>query len=158
MSGAAITMTATYSDTEWESDEPDTDPTITSGFTDPRNPWGGFHSEVPEGLVGEAFTEWCKDNVERLEFDDVNEAAEFIAEFPGGVWDWSESEPDLNYRTGVYTEVTLHVESTSTVVFEGPTIQVVNDPAAAAMNLATTLQALRDAHLAQLNERRLARI
>jgi hypothetical protein len=37
------------------------------------------------------------------------EAVEFIVAFPGGVWDLSESEHDQDFRTGVYTAVTLHV-------------------------------------------------
>lgn len=109
--GVTITMTATYDTTEWESEEPDTDPTITHGFTDPSNPWGGFKHEMPDGCVGDAAKAWMAENVERLEFGDFEEAAQFVADFPGGVWDYRECEADQDYRTGVYTRVTLHVES-----------------------------------------------
>lgn len=148
-----ITMRATFQDVEWESDEPDTEPTITGGFTDPNNPWGGFRSEAPEGLVGEAFVAWRDENVETLTFDDIEEAAEFIVDFPGGVWDWCEGESSTDYKTGVNTEVTLHVESDWEILYEGPTIRVIRDDAAAAFNRATILQAEKDAHLKRMIER-----
>ena len=38
------------------------------------------------------------------------EAVEFIGEFPGAVWDLHDDcESSPNYRTGVDTQVTLHV-------------------------------------------------
>ena len=110
---AQITMTATYQTTVWESDEPDTEPTICGGFTDPSNPWGGFKCELPDGCVGEAAEAWMAENVETLTFDTVEEAAQFVADFPGGVWDYSASEPEMDHKTGVYMEVTLHVKGSA---------------------------------------------
>lgn len=41
----------------------------------------------------------------------IYQAAEFIRDFPGGVWDLgTESDHDQDYRTGVCTAVTLHVD------------------------------------------------
>jgi hypothetical protein len=112
-----VTMRATFSETLWESDEPDTDPTITDGFIDPRTPWGGFDVEVPDGLCGEAFTAWEVDNVDTITFDNLWDAAEFVVSFPGGVWDFSEGEGEQDARTGAYREVTLHVQDHVEAVF-----------------------------------------
>lgn len=106
-----ITMRATYQRHWYESDEPDTEPTFEHGYTNPHNPWGGLRSEVPDELCGEAFVAWRDENVDVVEFDTMFEAAEFVADFPGGVWDYREGECEcVDYRDGVYMHVTLHVD------------------------------------------------
>lgn len=132
-----VTMTATYSRMWYESDEPDTDPTMEHGWTDPRNPWGGFRTEVPEH---ESPTpEWYEENVEKITFDNLWEAAEFVVDFPGGVWDFREGEYDtVDYRKGIEMEVTLHVQDHQPAVFE----------------LADYLQRKQDEHLCSLREAR----
>ncbi len=100
---------ATFSETEWEDDEPDTEPIITHGFTDPNNPWGGLDAEMPEDCCGEDAARFIEENADVVEFETLEEAVEFMADFPGGIWDYSESESEQDYRTGVYREVTLHV-------------------------------------------------
>lgn len=57
------------------------------GYTDPRNPWGGFRDECPPGTIGEAFTAWYGENAQIVEFDTVEEAAAFAQDFPGAVSD-----------------------------------------------------------------------
>jgi hypothetical protein len=104
-----IYLRATFTEWLWESDEPDTDPTVTDGYCDPSNPWGGFDVEVPEGLCGPAFTAWQIENVDHAECATLSEAVHFVVDFPGGVWNYQESDPEQDYRTGAYREVTLHV-------------------------------------------------
>lgn len=102
-----IRMRATYMIHTWP-DEPDTYPDEESGYTDPRNPWGGFRDAVPDDLIGEAFARWRDENAAVIEFDSVEEAAQFVADFPGGVWDWEETEWD-RLDDGRDMEVTLHL-------------------------------------------------
>jgi hypothetical protein len=104
-----IVMRATYEILHWD-DEPDTEPEREGGYTDPNNPWGGFRSEVPDDLTGEAFTAWCAENIETVQFDSLWDAAEFVVDFPGAVWDYCEGDYSTNYRTGDEMGVTLHVD------------------------------------------------
>jgi hypothetical protein len=105
-----IRMRATFGTTVWESPEPDTEPTVGHGFTDPNNPWGGLRAEMPEGICGDLAAKWIDQNAETVEFTSLEEAAEFVADFPGGVWDYSDSEHQvIDYATGEDMEVTLHV-------------------------------------------------
>lgn len=99
-------MRASYEEVEWP-DEVD-DPEIRHGWTDPHNPYGGLKTETTD-LWGDAAGA-AMDEAETVEFDDVWEAAEFIVDFPGGVWDYSEGESDFDYGTGISTGVTLHVD------------------------------------------------
>lgn len=108
-----ITMTATYDDVWWDGDDDDEDPQERGGYTDPRNPWGGFRQEMPStpGDAGYSTWEaWMGDNVETVSFDNVEEAAQFVIDFPGGVWDLRDGEPEMDYKTGHTISVTLHVD------------------------------------------------
>jgi hypothetical protein len=111
-----IKVTAVYETYFWENPE-DEWPIETSGYTDPMNPWGGFKTETPPGLVGAEFSRWRDENVTTVEFDTGWEAAEFILDFSGGVWDYSESESEEDYRTGVWTQVTLFVQDDQEWIF-----------------------------------------
>lgn len=93
---------------------------IEGGFTDPRNPWGGFRIELPADVYGERAKEWMKDNVEVVEFATIREAAEFVLEFPGAVWDYGDLECDasVDYQTGAETTVMLHVIPHTTELFK----------------------------------------
>lgn len=110
-----IKMTATYDTVEWE--DGCEEPITTGGYTDPSNPWGGWKNEMPDDIHGEAAKAWATENVETVTFNNLLEAAEFVADFPGGVWDYSECEAEQDYRTGVSTRVTLHVDGFETAVF-----------------------------------------
>ncbi len=80
------------------------------GFTDPRNPWGGADDAVPEMLCGERFVAWRDANTTWIELG-IEEAARFVAEFPGGVWDATEAEfSTVDYARGTRRAVLLHVE------------------------------------------------
>lgn len=101
-----ITMSATYQTVLWEGE--DEEPTEGGGFTDPANPWGGFRSELPAHV--NPGPEWYAENVATVTFHDLESAAQFVADFPGGVWDHREGEAEQDYRTGEYTSVILHVD------------------------------------------------
>lgn len=107
-----ITMSATYDIVAWFGD--DEEPTESGGFTDPENPWGGFRVELP--AQENRSPQWYTENVTTVEFDDLFEAARFVADFPGGVWDHRECEAEQDYRSGEYTRVTLHVREHAPVV------------------------------------------
>lgn len=63
--------------------------------------------------------EWYADNVKIVEFDTIREAAEFALAFPGGVWDYSESEfSTVDYGTGRERQVTLHIQERASDVFD----------------------------------------
>lgn len=99
-----IKLRATYSCDYWPDDGVDY-PVHWHGWCDPHNPWGSANSwprtyDDPEFVEGDEPIEVVLP---------LAEAVEFIAEFPGGVWDLCEGEHSQDYRTGVYTEVTLHV-------------------------------------------------
>lgn len=138
-----ITMTATY-DVDWFEDDEE-DPYNEGGFTDPDNPWGGFRSELK--AWENPGPEWCADNVKRVTFDSLVDAAEYVVDFPGGVWDWSECEAEQDVRTGRWTRVTLHVKSDepARTLWEGPTMKVIRDDVAAVLNMATQLEDERTA-------------
>lgn len=100
-----IEMTATYDEVWFE--EGEEDPHELGGFTDPHNPWGGFRTELP--AAENPGPEWYAENVTTVSFAGVEEAAEFVVDFPGGVWNYSESESGQDVRTGHWLSVTLHV-------------------------------------------------
>lgn len=133
-----IVMRATYEILRFD-DEPDTEPEREGGYTDPSNPWGGFRSEMPNELWGEALDAWCAENIETVQFDSLWDAAEFVVEFPGGVWDYCEGEYDVNYRTGDHMSVTLHVD---------------DKYANAVFTLAAIIQKRQDEHLRKLADER----
>jgi hypothetical protein len=101
-----VTFTATYDCVYWSAPdgELECEPTTWGGWCDPCNPWGTVDDDIPESWdtsqteepIGHVLPIW--------------QAAEFIADFPGAVWDWQDDcHPSENYRTGVSTRVTLHV-------------------------------------------------
>lgn len=98
-----VTFTATYECTYWPDPEGD-EPLCWGGWCDPHNPWGTSNDDIPE--------QWDTMTTERpitIELP-IWQAAEFIRDFPGGVWELGrECDPSENYRTGVTTQVTLHV-------------------------------------------------
>lgn len=97
-----VTFTATYDCVYWPDPEDDT-PMTWGGWCDPHNPWGTSNDDIPE--------QWDTSTTEEpitVELP-IWQAAEFIRDFPGGVWDVSLCCPSENYRTGVSTQVTLHV-------------------------------------------------
>lgn len=98
-----VTVVATYDTVEWVEDQdgPCEDPLEDGGFCDPCNPWGGMQTEDPQEVT----------------FDSLGEAAQFAIDFPGGIWDWSESESEQDYRTGVWKSVTLHIRDHQEAVF-----------------------------------------
>lgn len=115
-----VTMRATYTDMWWESDEPDTPESREDGFTDPHNPWGGWKVRTDdEGeRINAGDPEWPDAYIEIATFDTLWEAAEFVVDFQGGVWDFREGEYDtVDYRTGRQREVTLHVQNHQEGVF-----------------------------------------
>lgn len=126
-----IRMRASYTDTWY--DEPGSDPVALYGYTDPTNPFGGFSYENP-GLTGEAFVRWQADNAELVRFDTIEEAAEFVADFPGetdGYGNEGYVEPS-EMADGRDRLVTLHVLDQAEDVFRA----------------ARTIEAARDAKLA----------
>jgi hypothetical protein len=99
------TLRATFECVQWPEDEED--PLIWHGWCDPRNPWGTADTDPPDSP-----SIWGSDagSSEPIELElPIYEAAEFIRDFPGGVWDHTESESEQSWRSGVWTSVTLHV-------------------------------------------------
>lgn len=91
----AIRLRATYSTHEWTTDQDgNPDPLEEHGWCDPANPWGtmSYGDQDPTTITLPLL-----------------QAAQFVVDFPGGVWHWSESHAEQDYRTGRYTSVTLHV-------------------------------------------------
>lgn len=177
-----VTLRATFTEWEWESDEPDTDPTIVHGWADPNNPWGGLDVIPPDDLCGEPYAAWVDENVKTIEFSDdepdefdgewqddgtwrihcaLDRAAAFIDDFPGGVWDLREANPEQDYRTGVYREVTLHVEAEPTAFdrlllgrTKDPILRrLLDDPTSLVLAQAQKVSDLKDARLRAYAER-----
>jgi hypothetical protein len=113
-----ITMHASYEAVRWEGE--DEEPIVAYGLTDPSNPWGGFSAEQPEGLHGPDAARWHADHVMTETFDNLIDAAQFVVDFPGAVWDMPNSycEPNIDYGSGEETTVMLHVDGPwSTAIF-----------------------------------------
>lgn len=79
--------------------DPANDPIERRGWVNPSNPWGSFEQMTDDDSAD-------PDSVE-LPF---GEALEFLADFPGGIWDYCEGESEENYRTGESKAVTAHVD------------------------------------------------
>jgi hypothetical protein len=109
-----ITMSATFETVEY--DDHDDGPLYGGGYTSPTNPWGGFKYNLPDGCHGEAAEAWMAENVETVTFDSIEEAAQFVADFPGGVWQYSQGTPSTD-AAGVETTVTLIVDGHRDAVF-----------------------------------------
>jgi hypothetical protein len=102
-----VTLTATFTTYKWPSDEAEAEfPFLNHGYCDPQNPWGTVPRTVDEE------TDWPEGWQEpRPVTLPVWQAAEFIRDFPGGVWDFREGEPStICYAEGIDADVTLHVE------------------------------------------------
>lgn len=143
-----VRLRATYSTTEWEGEDEDpiighgyADPNNPwGGFTTPmdepdsgpaiphphrslwrrmlRKPISQKSYRAHEALRSALWEQWTAENVETVVCDNLWEAAEFVVDFPGGVWDFREGEYSTEYRTGIDKEVTLHVEDHDAAVFE----------------------------------------
>lgn len=103
-----VTFTATYECVYWPEPE-DCDPHVWGGWCDPDNPWGTADDDIPfDDLVAIG---GIRDYGEPITTElPIWQAGDFIASFPGAVWDWqNDCDPSENYRTGVSTRVTLHV-------------------------------------------------
>lgn len=102
-----VTFRATYQCYYWPDDGQE-HPFTWNGYCDPHNPWGTLSEDIPANPSIRGTT---PENDEPIEVTmPIWEAAEFIDRFPGGVWDlqW-ECQTDQNYRTGVWSNVTLHM-------------------------------------------------
>lgn len=116
-----VKLTATYETLgEWPegADEPERE----GGYTDPCNPWGGFKSAMPDRPEDAGYTSWQAWSADYVRTEELTlwDAAVFVLEFPGAVWDRvHDCDPSINYRTGEETTVTLHVDPAHQVaVFE----------------------------------------
>lgn len=99
-----VEMRATYHCVCWPYPQDDT-PLEWGGWCDPEHPWGTADDDIPASL-DTSLTE--EPIVLTLP---IYQAGEFIATFPGAVWDLQQDcDPSENYRTGVSTQVTLHVD------------------------------------------------
>ena len=92
-----IRMRATFDEVEWIENQDD--PIETEGYTNPNNPWGGL--KVYPGDSSPHDEVW---------FENFPEALEFMKDFPGGIWGYSESESEQQ-PDGKWMSVTLHVET-----------------------------------------------
>jgi hypothetical protein len=115
-----VTITATFDDVWWDDDVPDAEPNEVGGWADPNRP----HEvqDMPASICGDAVAPWKAANVPaewtlRLP---VDEAVEFLADFEGGIWDFSESEPSDTWayhdgeRIRVSRRLTAHVDGPGT--------------------------------------------
>lgn len=100
----SIRLRATFESYYWEDVKDGVvaeDPIERRGWVDPKNPWGSFEYDEPsEIVVG------------------IADAVAFVRDFPGGVWDYSESEAEQDVRTGEWKSVMLHVIDHENTVFE----------------------------------------
>lgn len=93
-----LRIRATFDAYSWPDDETD-DPDERRGWVDPSNPWGSFEQDTDDDS--------CEPAAVYLPFA---EAVEFLSEFPGGIWGYSESESEQSFRTGEWKSVTAHVD------------------------------------------------
>lgn len=104
--GAEVRMRATFDRWEWV--EGEEEPHERGGWVDPHNPWGSFEIDAAADVP-----------VPTARFSNLWDAASFALQFPGGIWDYSESEGKWDYRAGAWKSVTLHVDQDSEpAVFE----------------------------------------
>ena|ERR1035437_4737299 len=100
---------ATFETILWSDDPEDEDYSETRGYVEPSNPWGSIEWTDGAELCGPAFTAWKDEFAPYEGFATIDEVIEFAAQFPGGIWDISESESEQNYRTGEWKSVMLHI-------------------------------------------------
>lgn len=94
-----ITFRATFDETSFPSDEPDSEYEKDGGWVDPSNPWGSF-KQYRDDVSAEP---------DSVAFGNLADAVEFAAGFPGGIWDYSDSGSTMDSRTGIWGSRTLHV-------------------------------------------------
>jgi len=75
------------------------------GWVDPMNPWGSLEQDVDDDS--------CPPDSVVLPF---GEAIDFLLDFPGGVWEVTDCEPSVDWRTGRSKSVTAHVDGDPKVV------------------------------------------
>lgn len=93
---------------------PSEDPAQWGGWCDPCNPWGTLYGDDEYRADDE--TDSYGRNGPPVEITlPVGEAARFLADFPGGVWDLCEGESSANLSTGVDVSVTAHVDGPGAV-------------------------------------------
>ena len=90
------------------------DAALWGGWCDPSNPWGTLwgDDEYRADDDGDAYGR----NGPPVELTlPVGEAARFLADFPGGIWDLCEGVSQVNYQTGVFVTVTAHADGPGAV-------------------------------------------
>ena len=107
-----VTIRATYDCAYFPDGEED--PATWGGWCDPSNPWGTLwgDDEYRADDDGDAYGR----NGPPVELTlPAGEAARFLADFPGGVWDLCEGSSSVNYQTGVDVTVTAHADGPGAV-------------------------------------------
>lgn len=101
-----VTLRATY-DCHYFPEGSD-DPAEWGGWCNPANPWGTMYGddEYDPNDTGPAYGRNSPPDEIVLP---VYSAAEFVRDFPGGVWDFAEGESEMNFHSGVWRSVTLHL-------------------------------------------------
>lgn len=93
---------------------PTDDPPRWGGWCDPSDPWGTLWGD--DGCRADDGADAYGRNGPPVEIVlPVFEAARFLVDFPGGVWDLCEGESSVNYRTGVDVSVTAHAHGPGAV-------------------------------------------
>jgi hypothetical protein len=113
MKDIPVRMRATYDCVYWPDPEDD-DPAQWGGWCDPHNPWGSLWGDDEYDPDDDSDAYGRGEPIEIVL--PLNEAVEFVCDFPGAVWDLWEGESSVNYRTGVDVSVTLHVEDHEALV------------------------------------------
>lgn len=104
-----VRLRATFEAYLFEDDEqgnPIEEPRERRGWVNPTNPWGSFEQDTDDTSADPdtiTLTLW--------------EAAQFVKDFSGAVWNYSEGESEQNVRTGEWKSVTLHVLNHEDTVF-----------------------------------------
>lgn len=106
-----VTIRATYDCTYFPPDEEDA--AQWGGWCDPSNPWGSIGGD-DEYRADDADEAYGRGEPVELALT-IGEAVDFLADFPGGIWDSREAESSPNYRTGVDVSVTAHVDGPGAV-------------------------------------------
>lgn len=110
-----VTIRVTFEDVWWDADVPDAEPNEVGGWADPK--WPHEVQAMPAGICGNAVAPWKAENIpaEWTLTLAVLEAWEFLSDFEGGIWDYSESEPSDTWaehdgeRIRVSRRLTAHV-------------------------------------------------
>lgn len=107
-----VTIRATYDCVYFPDGEEDA--ATWGGWCDPSNPWGTLWGD--DEYRADDDSDAYGRNGPPVELTlPVGEAARFLADFPGGVWDLCEGSSSVNYRTGVDVSVTAHADGPGAV-------------------------------------------